>query len=326
MSNQGTRKLAAASFLGAILLWQATANAQAGLASKYYRDIGIEGDPEVIFAENFETGTLADLGVRWTNVSNVDGMRFADEVPTESSGIRSLELTAVGGQDTGGHLYRQLSTGHNRLYLRYYVRYAQSESFHHCGGYLGGYNPPTPWPQGGAGNRPTGEDRFSIGAEPMGPSLQFDFYVYWMRMRGSPGGSYWGNDFIQDESLRAVPDQWMSVEIMAQMNDPVDGLSGELALWVDGNLVMHLGEGFPNGNWIWDSFHPDPNGEPFEGFQWRSIADLSINWIWLLHYVSEAPVGQEVKIWFDDVVLATSYIGPINASELAAPTGLEIVR
>ena len=77
---------------------------------------------------------------------------------------------------------------------------------------------------------------------------------------------------------------------------------------------------------MWDSFHPSPTGDPFEGFQWRNVADLSINWVWLLHYVTQDPAGYEGKIWYDDVVLATSYIGPINTSSPAVPTGLRIVR
>jgi hypothetical protein len=33
-----------------------------------------------------------------------------------------------------------------------------------------------------------------------------------------------------------------------------------MALWVNGQQVSHLGPGFPNENWIADSFYPDPNG------------------------------------------------------------------
>ena len=237
MTFQGTRRSVAdlrfvVASLGAILFSSSVTNAQSGLASKYHRDQGIEHDPDVIFAENFETGTPGDLAARWTDVKNAVGMSYVGDVPLDSGGSRALEMTSIGGQNTGGHLYRRLTAGHDELYLRYYVKYASGGSYHHCGGYIGGYNPPTNWPQGGAGIRPTGDDRFSIGAEPVESSLRFDFYVYWMRMRGSPGGQFWGNDFIQDDGLRVVADQWMAVEIMVKMNDPVHGYSGELALWI----------------------------------------------------------------------------------------------
>jgi hypothetical protein len=34
----------------------------------------------------------------------------------------------------------------------------------------------------------------------------------------------------------------------------------------------------------------------------------------LLHYVTKDPLGFVGTVWFDDVVVATSYVGPINAS------------
>ena len=81
---------------------------------------------------------------------------FVADVPSESGGTRSIQITAVGGQNTGGHLFTKLPTGHDQLHLRYYIKYAAG-SFHHTGGYMGGYNPPTNWPQGGAGIQPTWE-------------------------------------------------------------------------------------------------------------------------------------------------------------------------
>ena len=38
-----------------------------GLASKYLGDVGIETDPNVIFAENFEEGSVAAVASRWEN-------------------------------------------------------------------------------------------------------------------------------------------------------------------------------------------------------------------------------------------------------------------
>jgi uncharacterized repeat protein (TIGR01451 family) len=294
------------------------APSQEGIARKYPGDTGIENDSQVIFTEDFETGSLSDITDRWTDHSNVEGMSLVSDVPSASSGARSLQITSIGGTNTGGHFYKRLSIGHDQLYFRFYVKYASGGTYHHTGGKIGGYNPPTNWPQGGAGIRPSGNDRFTIGAEPVGQDpWRFDFYVYWMHMRGNPGDDrYWGNDFIQDPTLHFT-DKWTCVEVMVKLNNPVSSYNGELALWIDGEQIIHLGEGFPNGRWVWDSFYPDPAGSPFEGFQWRNAEELEINWIWLLHYVTQDPPGYVGKVWFDDVVLATSYIGPIDA-----PTGL----
>jgi len=67
--------------------------------------------------------------------------------------------------------------------------------------------------------------------------------------------------------------------------------------------------------------HPQPEGAPgttpFEGFRWRTHADLKINFFWLLFYVTEnagrqnrVTAEKENRVWFDDIVVATEYIGP----------------
>jgi len=285
-----------------------------GIAQRYVADRGIDKDPEVVFAENFESESVSDIIKRWTHHRNVAGISLSRDVPVRSGGMRSLQMTALGGMNTGGHLYKRLPVGFEKLYLRYYIKYAAKGSYHHTGGYLGGYHPPRDSPQGAAGYQPRGDDRFSVGAEPVTSSLRFDLYTYWMGMRGDPNGEFWGNDFVQDAQLTAPRGRWMCVEVMLKLNSPVSSRNGELALWIDGRPVIHLGEGFPLGEWIVDSFHRTPRGQPFEGFQWRNTDQLQINWMMLLHYVTRNPLGFVGTVWFDDVVVATSYVGPINAS------------
>lgn len=287
-----------------------------GIAKRYRRDAGIENDPEVIFVENFEAAHLQEILHRWTANHNSSGMSLTPDVPADSGGSQSLHITSQGGRNTGGYLYKRLYTGYEKLYFRYYIKYASKGTYHHSGGNIGGYHPPTNWPQGGAGTRPAGNERFSIAAEPVNADLRFDFYIYWMGMRASPQGEYWGNTFLQDAKLKVPVDRWMCVEIMVKLNNPVQAFNGELALWIDGRQIIHLREGSPFGRWLWNMFHPNTTeGAPFEGFQWRNDSQLKINWIWLLHYVTEASAGLVGKVWFDDIVLAKSYIGPLNTSQ-----------
>ncbi len=56
----------------------------------------------------------------------------------------------------------------------------------------------------------------------------------------------------------------------------------------------------------------DPAGDPFEGFRWRMDEDLNINFIWLLVYITQAEEGHINEVWYDQVVVATDYIGPIT--------------
>jgi hypothetical protein len=288
----------------------ATASAQ-GIAAKYVRDAGIANDPDVILTEMFEDSVEA-IASRWTTTSNTAGMSLSTDRPAASGGTRSLLMTSRGGANTGGYLYKNLGAGHDQVFLRYYVKYPSQGTYHHSGGWLGGYNPPTNWPQGAAGEKPTGTDRFSIGPEPTDAARRFDMYTYWMDMHVSGDGNYWGNTLVRDPSVVAKPDQWVCVEVMVKMNSPATARNGELALWIDGKQVIHLRQGAPLGTWVFDKFTPGPSGVPFEGFRWRAEDVLKVNWLWLKHYTTADPSGFEGRMWWDNVVLAKKYIGPIT--------------
>ncbi len=292
-----------------------------GLARHYPGDQGIENDPAVVFAENFEEPNLDAVWSRWEGIQNNGTMSLSPDVPPGGAGRQSLLMAHVGGRSTGGHLYRQLLPGYDKLHVRFYVKFDPNCFPIHHFVHVGGYNPPTPWPQGGAGIRPDGNERFTTGVEPYGKYWRWDFYSYWMAMRSSPDGKSWGHDFINDPALSAERGRWICVELMMKMNEPVTQSNGEQALWIDGRpwirdgqTVSHLGQGFPRGKWVWDSFNPDPQGEPFEGFRWRTTEDLKLNFLWLLLYITDSPPGHISKVWFDDIVVAREYIGPINTS------------
>ncbi|HNS19411.1 MAG TPA: hypothetical protein PKH24_02880 [Sedimentisphaerales bacterium] len=290
-----------------------------GLASKYVGDDGLQRDPAVVFAEDFEEGNLDAVWSRWENIESKEIMSLSADVPATTGGKRSLLMTHIGGQSTGGHLYRRLLPGYEKLHVRFYVKFDPGCYPIHHFVHVGGYNPPTRWPQGGAGTRPKGDERFTTGVEPYADEWRWDFYSYWMGMRSSPDGKSWGHDFVNDPKLVVERGRWICVELMMKMNDPATDSNGEQALWIDGRpwtkdgqTLSHLGLGFPRGKWVWDSFLPDPDGEPFEGFRWRSTDDLNLNFFWLLLYITKAPAGHVSKVWFDDIVVAREYIGPLN--------------
>ncbi|MBC7326693.1 hypothetical protein H5T87_01090 [bacterium] len=312
-----------------------------GLAEKYPGDKGIERDPDVIFFEGFEVSSIKELEKYWENISNPQIMSLSNDVPPGSAGSHSLLMTHIGGQGTGGHLYRRLLPGYNQLFVRFYVKFAPDCGPIHHFFHIGGYNPPTPWPQGGAGERPTGDERFTIGVEPYGDSWTWDYYAYWMEMRASPPkGQYWGNSFINNPKLKVEKGKWICVEIMIKMNEPATERNGEMALWINGKLVSNLRQGFPKGKWIYDKFIPNQGGKcvrwseekegpeyfnipeggaPFEGFRWRKDPNLKLNFLWVLLYITQSPENKVSKVWFDHIVVAKSYIGPIKPLEKTNP-------
>jgi len=282
----------------------------------------------IVFTEDFEEFSIDQVIRRWDAAENVAGMSFSSDVPPLSPGRQSLMMTSVAGRNRGGHLYKQLAEfgGYDTLFARFYVKFAKGcHPVDHFPG-MGGYNPPTPYPQGGAGTKPDGDDRFTTRVEPIGSQWRWDFYTYWMHMRGNPHpGTYWGNTFHPTPPIGVERGRWICVELMVICNNPVDSYNGEQAFWIDGRKVIHLGEGFPNGYWEWDKFYPDPHGTPFEGFQWRIVDELKVNYFWLLFYNPGGDYGQVDTVWFDDVVVATEYIGTateVNEEERVVPHDL----
>lgn len=308
-----------------------------GLAAKYPRDKGLERDPNVLIAEDFETGNLDDLNRRWSNVSNQDGKVFAfdSDVPPGSGGHRSLVMTATLGQNTGGHLYRRLPREVEKAFFRFYVKFPSDAAYIHHFVHIGGYRPATPYPQGGAGERPKGDERVTVGIEPFGsygrypPPGAWNFYTYWHEMKGSADGKFWGNGLKPVHPALVPRERWQCVEVMLKLNSAPDQSDGELALWLDGKLTAHFGKGARRDDWTGMGFSlVEKEGEPFEGFLWRACAELKINFFWLLHYVTENAGRQNRvqnpnpmnRVWFDDIVAATEYIGPLETKGTAHET------
>jgi hypothetical protein len=265
----------------------------------------------IIFQEDFEAVSIQEMISKWDEAKNSANMSFSGDVPAGSPGSQSLVMTYTQGQNTGGHLYKMFPEGYDSLFARFYVKFDASHSPVHHFVHMGGYYPPTTWPQGGAGTRPTGNERFTTGIEPIGDHWSWDFYTYWMHMRGYADPNYfWGNTFHPDPPAPINRGEWICVELMMKVNDPVDSYNGEQAFWINGEKIHHLGEGFPNGYWVWDKFYPHPDSSAFEGFQWRNDDQLKINFFWLLYYMT-GETDQTEKVYFDDVVVSTEYIGPI---------------
>lgn len=317
-----------------------------GIASKYPGDAGIEKDPDVVFVEDFEKGSIEDLGRKWGTISNKDGkvMAFSDDGPPGSGGKRSLGITATRGQNSGGHLFKVFRPGYDQLFCRFYVKFAPDYGFnHHFVKLQGSINPP-PYPLGGAGKRPT--DSWTTGIEPAGSSKHrwpwtpfpppgiWHFYTYWCDMRSwehpdGTGSSFYGNNFEPKEPVVVPRDQWICVELMVKMNSSPHKTDGEQAFWIDGKLAARFGPGTVVGYWMGDGYRlDDQKGKPFEGFRWRKDMRLNVNKLWLLHYVSENAFKKNdehlarhpqirintktATVWFDDIVAAKRYIGPVQ--------------
>jgi hypothetical protein len=287
---------------------------ESSIADSYPNDVGIENDPNVLYVEKFDDG-MAKILSRYPNVSNAAGMSLEPDVPSRSPGTNSIKMTNIGGQNSGGHLYKNFPNGFDStVYIRYYVKYPSISNgyVHHESVWFGGYTP-SDFPNPQAGVCGLGNRRLSLSYEPVNGMM--GSYLYWGDMQSDPSGNNcWGSDMInKSRSAKDVAwDQWVCVEIMIKLNNPVSAYNGELRVWQNGVEVGYWGPGFPNGTMNYGQFTANPNDAPFQGFRWRTDPNLKINFIWFLFYDDSSPANVSHYIKFANFVMAKKYIGPIK--------------
>ncbi len=269
----------------------AAAQVTSGIAAKYPGDEGIENDPRVLFVEDFETGTVEEIGARWGHIYLRENISLSQDVHGGSPGERSIHIR------NNGHLFTH-PRGVDTMYARFYVKFHEKTGYIHHFVHLVADRNPKPWPKGGAGETPPGDEKFSTGIEPTGrwgkypPPGVWNFYTYWHEMETKWGSVYNGKQEVIE------PGRWYCVEAMLKANSSPEKADGVQAFWVDGELHGY-----------------------FDGFRWRTTDKLKINSFWLLYYCTDQPArhnndpnpeSRVMEVWFDDIVIATEYIGPVQ--------------
>jgi len=304
-----------------------TAPADIGIAAAYPGDKNIASDPAVIFADDFESYTLPDHAkTKWGNGAGFQRMRIATEADHVFSGSKSLEMALpISTTEISCSLWKVLSPEQDTVFMRMYHKFDPNydvDASNHNGIRLSAKYPDI------AGTKPpadgTGFFLFllqnSKGKRPgeVAPGYT-DLYVYWSRQR-----SQWGDHWYPDGSVlpydptignkgewlaypaqypdfqpypQFIPqrDRWYCYELMVKANTPGKN-DGEVKYWIDGKVAGD----FPNLNM-------------------RSISTLKIDHAnMMLHATS---TQRAIKKWYDNVVVATKYIGPMaNPSPSPTPT------
>lgn len=275
-----------------------------GIASKYQSDRGIENDPAVLFADNFESGDMK----KWDEKRG--GVVMTQDHP--NNGQWSVEMRMIRGKNHGGDAIKWFMPGAATVHARFYVKFSPNYQYPHHFVWLGANQRTNKWSAfGKAGLKPNGT-YYSTGMEPWfawgknPPPGEVSFYSYYLDMEPDRKmNKYWGNSFFPPgpgkgtaaSEHRFIPklDEWQCWEFMVQANTAPDKADGRQAMWIDGKLV----------------------GE-FDGIRWRNDMDLLPDCFWLEHYGYDEsdPTKQYWKdtqsVWFDDVVVARDYIGPIQ--------------
>ncbi|MFB3789172.1 MAG: hypothetical protein ACE15F_22665 [bacterium] len=254
------------------------------------------GEP-LIFSDDFESGNLA----KWdadSVVNDPSRLRLTEDPAQAFRGKYAVEITAPVGAGTGAKLNKWFMPGYDRIYARWYCRFAEDfdQGNHMHFVHLLANRADNKWSAfGKAGLKPAGDDFFTTGLEPWrdwgrhpAPG-ELMLYTYHMDMPIDPKmGKYWGEMKRPEPSVIIERGRWYCLEMMVQANTPGKA-DGEEAFWVDGR----------------------PAGR-FTGIRWRDTADLKINDFWLMLYVHNSPKVN--RVWFDEVAIGTDYLGPIETS------------
>jgi hypothetical protein len=284
----------------------------AGIAANYPGDAGIDGDAAVVYADDFESYSVPDdLWGRYDNVYQLDQIRLATEPEHVFAGAQSLEFT-VPQQDNelSNAVDGVVSPEVDVLYLRYYSKFEAPFDVvgsSHNGAMISSHyfidGQATP------GVPADGMNKFLVAlenwrgeaAEPSPGRL--NVYVYhpeqlsqWgdhfmpsgERLPYSPDPFDWGPDFVPRPDITPELDRWYCWEYMVQANT-VGERDGRIAIWLDGALVAD-----------------------FHNLRFRDIDSLTIDRFALAFHIGSNPNGATRK-WYDNLVVAESYIGPLYA-------------
>lgn len=282
---------------------------QAGLAATHPGDKGIDKDPSVLFCDNFENGIN-----RWDEKKG-PVVVFSKEA---HSGKACVQMPMTKGKDTGCHLLKWFGREGPRyngkesdtVYARFYVKFPKDYGYAHHFVWLLANPPENQWQSfGKAGLKPDGsyfctgmEPWFAWGKNP--PPGELNLYSYYPDMEvDSKMNMYWGNGFFppgpgkgsQALASKVLPSlgKWQCWEFMLKANSAPGKPDGEQAMWLDGKLIGK-----------------------FTGIRWRTRMDVKIDAFWLEHYgmddgdPTKAYRKDTQSVYFDDVVVATRYIGP----------------
>jgi hypothetical protein len=315
--------LLVAAFLlhGAVATAQSLPQGNSGIAARYPGDKEIVADPAVIFADDFEsyTGTSAlTASANWSNYYQASNTRIATGTGSFYAGAKALEFTMPQtNSEVANAVVKNLPVKQDVLFVRVYTKFEAgfdgTTEGHNGIRISGNYQ--------GPGKIPNGQDFFLYTVE---NSVYYgeaypgflNVYAYHPEQRSQWGDHFYptgkvlpidsqpgnfGPTFVARPNFTPQTDRWYSYEMMVKLNTPGQR-DGRVAVWIDGSLVAD----FPN-------------------LRMRDTTSLKIDQVQLELHGKNNPVRADKK-WYDNVVIAKSYIGPVAVagSLLAAPTNLRV--
>jgi hypothetical protein len=279
-----------------------------GIAARYPGDRGIENDPAVLFHDDFESG---DLHRKWDNTFQKADIRIASEPENVHGGKAALEFTVPRQQaELSNGVVKNLSRGEDVVFLRYYSKFEKGfdqVASSHNGGILEAQAPGVPYSTPGV--RANGRDKIIVSfenwrGEASTPSPgALNVYCYHPEQRSEYGDHFFPSGRVMPYTARPgefgahfvprpdiIPElgRWYCYELMVRAN--MAGMrDGRIACWLDGKLIAD-----------------------FQNLRLRDVDTLKINSAAVCLHIRSNTI-RENKKWYDDVVVATAYVGPVAA-------------
>lgn len=311
--------IAAAALCWVPALAQVLPEGSTGLASRYPGDTGIGSDPAVVFSDDFESyAGVSGLTNRWSRVFNTANMRIATEPGNVYAGGKAVEFTVPQqNSEVVETVIKTVSPGRDVLFLRYYGKLDPAVNWlgssHNGSTISGNYCC--------AGVRADGYNQFFVSYEAArgdtGTPIpgKLTVYVYHPDQRDIWGDHFYptgvvspftatpgnfGPSFVPRPDVVPQLGRWYAYELMVKLNTPGQR-DGRIAMWLDGRIVAD----FPN-------------------LRLRETTTLKIDQFSVdLHIKSNT--ASVARKWIDNVVAATSYIGPMAPlAQIPAPTNLQV--
>ena len=239
-------------------------------------------------------------------------MRIASEIGNRYAGSKALEITIPSGSaEVSNELRKRLSPTRDTVFIRAYTKFGASNSVigssHNNLWLSANYSTPGV-PADGRNKFLVVNDAYRDSTSVANPG-EMSVYIYHPEQR-SEWGDYWfpdgrvlpfdlvpgdfGDDFVSRSDFVPNLNQWYSIEMMVKANTPGQR-DGRIALWVDGVLIA---------DWM--------------NVRLRDLNTLKMDLASLTFHVNASRAAPLTK-YFDNVVIATSYIGPLAPTSVARP-------
>lgn len=252
-----------------------------GLAARYGDDEGIEAHPAVIAATGFESSQWAAEAFDYSR-DLPQGYEYTTDPALVLSGNGSLQIQQTQGTHQPSEFHPSIPDS-DTVFVRWYRRYEAGYDWtqHKMPGV---YAKESDAQNGTAGVPPTGCDKYSCKLY-VDNNARPAFYSYHPDQEGP-----YGDGIQQNVGTPVVleTERWYCFEMMLKSNTPGQR-DGELKMWIDGILKGHV-----------------------EGLRFRTCETLKINEFTHSAYVGGNWVSErDQKLWDDNLVIATEYIGPM---------------